>query len=145
MRRPIENLDPDDPRVVAARAARAVLGSGQVLAEQIGMKRQAVSGWLIVPAERVLAVEAATGISPHDLRPDVFGPSTKPSRICKALGVTLAEIAGWDRVPAEFVLKIEQLTGARVPVPARTRNPSEPRRPRGRPRKAKAQDLETTT
>lgn len=27
-----------------------------------------------VPAERVLEIEALTGVSRHDLRPDVFGP-----------------------------------------------------------------------
>lgn len=30
-----------------------------------------------VPWNRVLAVEALTGISRHDLRPDIFGPSSK--------------------------------------------------------------------
>lgn len=30
-----------------------------------------------VPAERVLGIEAATGISRHDLRPDIFGPAPK--------------------------------------------------------------------
>jgi DNA-binding transcriptional regulator YdaS (Cro superfamily) len=28
-----------------------------------------------VPAERVLDIERLTGISRHDLRPDVFGPA----------------------------------------------------------------------
>ncbi|HWU19354.1 MAG TPA: YdaS family helix-turn-helix protein [Devosia sp.] len=28
-----------------------------------------------VPADRVLTIEAITGISRHDLRPDVFGPA----------------------------------------------------------------------
>ena len=28
-----------------------------------------------VPAEFVLAIETATGVSRHDLRPDVFGPA----------------------------------------------------------------------
>ena len=36
---------------------------------------QAVSQWKIVPADKVLKVEAVTGISRHDLRPDVFGPA----------------------------------------------------------------------
>lgn len=31
-----------------------------------------------VPADKVLDVEAATGISRHDLRPDIFGPAPKP-------------------------------------------------------------------
>ncbi|MGV8950110.1 MAG: YdaS family helix-turn-helix protein [Cypionkella sp.] len=34
---------------------------------------QAISQWRKVPAGRVVEVEAITGISRHDLRPDVFG------------------------------------------------------------------------
>lgn len=30
-----------------------------------------------VPPERVLEVESVTGISRHDLRPDIFGPATE--------------------------------------------------------------------
>lgn len=30
-----------------------------------------------VPAERVLEVESLTGISRHELRPDIFGPAPK--------------------------------------------------------------------
>ena len=36
---------------------------------------QAVSQWRQVPVERVLNVEAITGVSRHDLRPDVYGVS----------------------------------------------------------------------
>ena len=46
------------------------------------VKQQHVWKWLrarTVPAERVLAIEAATGISRYDLRPDVFGPPPKCS------------------------------------------------------------------
>lgn len=44
------------------------------LAERIGVFPSAISQWDKVPAERVIAVEEATGISRHDLRPDLFGP-----------------------------------------------------------------------
>lgn len=33
-----------------------------------------------VPAEKVLDVEGLTGISRHDLRPDVFGPTPAPKK-----------------------------------------------------------------
>lgn len=33
-----------------------------------------------VPYTRVLDVERATGISRHDLRPDIYGPAPKPER-----------------------------------------------------------------
>ncbi|RZZ90899.1 CI repressor [Pseudoxanthomonas winnipegensis] len=48
------------------------------LAAQLGLAQTAVSNWRKrgkVPAEQVLKVEAATGVSRYDLRPDVFGPA----------------------------------------------------------------------
>lgn len=53
------------------------------LAEAVGVRVQAVHKWVKagrVPAERVLSVEAATGISRHELRPDVFGEAPKHSQ-----------------------------------------------------------------
>lgn len=52
------------------------------LATAIGVKPPTVFSWLRskggqVPAKRVLAVEAATGISRHELRPDIYPPSTE--------------------------------------------------------------------
>lgn len=57
-----------------ARAVRAA-GGQQALADKCGVKYQAVQKWLRlnrVPAERVLTIEEATGISRHDLRPDIY-------------------------------------------------------------------------
>lgn len=126
-----------------------MLGSDQLLGEQIGMQRQAIYAWLIVPAERVRAVETATGISRYYLRPDVFGPPKKLSRICKVLGQSLEQIAAWDEVPPECVLRIEEVTGVSRyrlrpdvfgaspdAVPAPPVATGAPPRPRGRPRKA---------
>jgi len=51
-------------------------GSQQALAHLLGIKPPSVSGWYDrrrVPAERCIAIEQATGVSRHDLRPDVFG------------------------------------------------------------------------
>jgi DNA-binding transcriptional regulator YdaS (Cro superfamily) len=45
------------------------------LATDLGVTAPTISHWVFnnrVPAERVLAVEAATGISRHDLRPDLY-------------------------------------------------------------------------
>lgn len=51
------------------------------LAEACKVTPQAVSKWLQngVPAERVLDVERVTGVSRHELRPDIFGepPATQ--------------------------------------------------------------------
>jgi len=43
---------------------------------------QWVTGRLDVAARHVLRIEAATGVSRHDLRPDVFGPA--PAKKAKA-------------------------------------------------------------
>lgn len=48
-------------------------GGRIALADKLGIKPQAVSQWDKVPALRVLDVERITGISRHELRPDVFG------------------------------------------------------------------------
>src|SRR5581483_6645616 len=52
-------------------AIRAV-GSVSELARRIGISQPSVSNWDRVPAERVLAVESATGVSRAVLRPDLF-------------------------------------------------------------------------
>jgi DNA-binding transcriptional regulator YdaS (Cro superfamily) len=49
-------------------------GGLTVLADQLGITKQNVFGWWRIPAEKVLKVERITGISRHELRPDVFGP-----------------------------------------------------------------------
>src|SRR5262247_1457059 len=54
---------------------RAVAAAGGVgaLARKIGIAQPSVSNWSRVPAERVLTVEAVTGVSRAELRPDLFG------------------------------------------------------------------------
>lgn len=58
------------------RAYEAMGKSQQKLAEAIGTSQQNVSNWLRkgqrLPAEYVLAAEAATGISRHEWRPDIY-------------------------------------------------------------------------
>ena len=55
-----------------SEAIRAVGGVSE-LARQIGISQPSVSNWTRVPAERVLAVEAATGVHRGVLRPDLYG------------------------------------------------------------------------
>lgn len=43
------------------------------LAEALGVSSAATSQWKEVPLDRVIAIEALTGIPRYDLRPDVFG------------------------------------------------------------------------
>jgi DNA-binding transcriptional regulator YdaS (Cro superfamily) len=54
-----------------------IAGGQKALASKIGVTQQAVSYWLKaknlrLPGERALAIEAATGVSRHDLRPDLY-------------------------------------------------------------------------
>lgn len=58
------------------RAIKAVDGQSK-LARICGVTQPSVWGWLhkrngVVPAEYVPAIEAATGVSRHELRPDLW-------------------------------------------------------------------------
>jgi TorA maturation chaperone TorD/DNA-binding transcriptional regulator YdaS (Cro superfamily) len=53
------------------RAIEAVGGVG-ALARGLGIRQPSVSTWTKVPADRVLAVEALTGVARKTLRPDLF-------------------------------------------------------------------------
>src|SRR5262245_64987586 len=53
-------------------AIHAAGGVGQ-LARQIGISQPSVSNWTRVPAERIVSVEAVTGVDRSVLRPDLFG------------------------------------------------------------------------
>ena len=55
-----------------SEAIRAVGGVGE-LARQIGISQPSVSNWVRVPAERIVSVEAVTGVDRAILRPDLYG------------------------------------------------------------------------
>lgn len=68
---------------IAAAVEKA--GTGQAgLARLLGVSPQAVNQWVNgnrpVPPRHVLAIEKATGVSRHELRPDVFGPDAASER-----------------------------------------------------------------
>lgn len=50
------------------------------LAKTLRLFPSAVSQWEGVPPKHVLEVERITGISRHELRPDIFGPAPKKRR-----------------------------------------------------------------
>lgn len=58
--------------VVKKAAVRA--GGVTSLAKALGVRHTSFYSWRRVPAERVRAIEAATGIPAHELRPDIFPP-----------------------------------------------------------------------
>jgi DNA-binding transcriptional regulator YdaS (Cro superfamily) len=53
----------------------------QALADAIGCHRTTVVKWGRVPASRVPAVSAATGVPRHKIRPDLWEPEGEGSRI----------------------------------------------------------------
>ena len=59
-------------RDVGLDEAIRVAGGIGALARKIGISQPSVSNWSRVPAERVVSVEAATGVSRAILRPDLY-------------------------------------------------------------------------
>lgn len=55
-----------------SEAIRAAGGVSE-LARQIGISQPSVSNWIRIPAERVIAIEAVTGVDRATLRPDLYG------------------------------------------------------------------------
>ena len=55
-----------------SEAIRAAGGVGE-LARQVGISQPSVSNWTRIPAERVVSVEAVTGVDRAILRPDLYG------------------------------------------------------------------------
>jgi TorA maturation chaperone TorD len=58
-------------------AIRAAGGISE-LARRIGISQPSVSNWERIPAERVLSIEAATGIARSVLRPDLYAVQASP-------------------------------------------------------------------
>ena len=55
-----------------------LLGGGPTRIGRIcGLTRQAIDAWTQVPLEHVAAVAALTGLTPNELRPDVYPRGTK--------------------------------------------------------------------
>jgi TorA maturation chaperone TorD len=87
-------------------AIKAAGGVG-ALARQIGISQPSVSNWARIPSERVIAVEAATGVSREILRPDLF---QKPAGTVDAVDAARAEeyallAALLTRAPDEALLR----------------------------------------
>lgn len=52
--------------------ARKKAGGNAGIGRGLGITSQAIGQWKRVPAERVLDVERITGVSRHELRPDLY-------------------------------------------------------------------------
>lgn len=69
-------MDDSLSELAALEAAIETLGSQSALARLLGVSQPSVSDWVRragrLPPEHVLSVEAATGVSRHVLRPDIY-------------------------------------------------------------------------
>jgi len=72
------------------RAIDAAGGIAQ-LARKIGISQPSVSNWTRVPAQRVVAVETATGIPRNDLRPDLYSEQAVSAELVDALDAARAQ------------------------------------------------------
>jgi molybdopterin-guanine dinucleotide biosynthesis protein MobB len=81
-------------RNIGLEEAIRAAGGVSALARKVGISRPCVSNWNRVPAERVVAVEAATGVNRALLRPDLYGEDlgkADNSRSTRIIG-----LAGWS-------------------------------------------------
>lgn len=102
---------------------QAVRAAGGVteLARRIGISQPSVSNWSRIPAERVLAVEAATGVARAVLRPDLYAEklgATDDIAVARAREYALLA-ALLTRAPDAALLKrLARLEGGQSPLAA---------------------------
>ncbi len=113
------------PRDGGLEQAIEAAGGVGALARTLGIAQPSVSAWNRIPAERVLAVEAATGIARSILRPDLYPESRHPTGAANAIDEVdrlrgheyglLALLLG--RAPnAETLAKVAALQGDASPL-----------------------------
>jgi len=103
-----------------SEAIRAAGGISE-LARQIGISQPSVSNWIRVPAERVISVEAVTGVDRAMLRPDLYGEK-KPAGDVDEVDVARAQeysllAALLTRAPdAALLSKLSQIRAGSTPL-----------------------------
>jgi TorA maturation chaperone TorD len=96
-----------------------VAGGVSELARRLGISQPSISNWERIPAERVLSVEAATGVERTELRPDLFGDKVRPmDEVDSARAQEYALLATLlARSPdTEFLGRLAQLRGDPTPL-----------------------------
>jgi DNA-binding transcriptional regulator YdaS (Cro superfamily) len=63
---------------LAAELAIEQAGGPSAVGRALGISPQAVGQWRRIPAERVIAVEALSGVSRHLMRPDIYPVAAAP-------------------------------------------------------------------
>lgn len=95
-------LEHDSVSVIALAVRKA--GSQSAFGRLIGKRQSTVAEWLKagrIPAEQVLDVEQATGISRHELRPDIYPDERTPP------------LAHLDHAAAQLTAEATRFNGAR--------------------------------
>ena len=103
---------------------RAIDAAGGVaqLARKIGIAQPSVSNWNTVPAQRVIAVEAATGVSRKVLRPDLYSEravsddGVDPIDAARAQEYALLATLLSSAPSAALLAQITQLNGDATPI-----------------------------
>jgi TorA maturation chaperone TorD len=108
---------PDRGLQEAIRAA----GGVTELARRIGISQPSVSNWSRIPAERVLTVEALTGVARAILRPDLYDENNQANGVVEtdlARAQEYALLAALlSRAPdTEFLLRLATLRGDPTPL-----------------------------
>jgi DNA-binding transcriptional regulator YdaS (Cro superfamily) len=67
-----------------------VMGSKRALAAAIGITEQSLGAWKRVPAERCQQVAHVTGLSLHDLRPDIYPPIYRSGVVGNGMTMSVA-------------------------------------------------------
>jgi TorA maturation chaperone TorD len=91
------------------------------LARRIGIAQPSVSNWNQVPAERVIAVEAATGVARVRLRPDLYGEGIVAAHVDEVDAARAQEYALLSallsRAPSKNLLtRLTELRGDATPI-----------------------------
>src|SRR5713226_7668624 len=99
-----------------------VAGGVGALARKIGISQPSVSNWSRIPAERVLAVESATGVDRSALRPDLYiehpgvGGDVDEVDAARAQEYALLSVLLARAPNAEFLARLANLRGDASPL-----------------------------
>lgn len=100
--------------------AISAVGGVSELARRLGISQPSVSNWSRVPADRVLSVEAATGVARVVLRPDLFGgppaPGVDETELARAQEYALLATLLANSPDAQLLQRLSGLRGDASPL-----------------------------
>lgn len=74
----------------ALKLVISLVGSKRALAAQLGISEQAVGKWQQVPIARAQDVARITGLSLHEIRPDIYPPIYRSGVVGNGMTMTVA-------------------------------------------------------